>query len=355
MQSKYNYRTAAFTLVEVVMSTAIMAVLMAGIASAVLMTSRAMPEARDPADAVLDGSQVADRIASDLLCAQSFTIRTPHEVEFTVADRTRDDVPETIRYAWAGTSGDPLTWQYNGGSVVSLVDDVREFELSYDLTTVTEQPPPESNESPEQELARYDGAVSPADYALTAKEWVGQYFMPTLPADATEWSVTRVKIMARVHGATKGVTAIELRLPTGANLPGPSVIESVPMYESSLLDGYLWQEFSFSNTSGLSPTQGLTLVLTMITRDTHLADVQYDVGGGAGLLVTTNAGSSWTYDAGKAMLYYIYGTVTTETTPDPVTREWLDAVGITLRVGDASSARVDTAVQILNRPEVTAP
>ena len=156
---------------------------------------------------------------------------------------------------------------------------------------------------------------------------------------------------ARICGAAKGITAVQLRLPVGGK-PGPTVLDEVPMEEAGLGEAYLWQEFAFSNASGLSPTQGLTLVLAMIKKDTHLADIQYDAGGGEDMLTTSNAGSSWTQHH-HSMLYYVYGTVTTTTTPDPVVREWLDAVGITLRVGEESSARVDTAVQILNQPEVT--
>ena len=53
------------------------------------------------------------------------------------------------------------------------------------------------------------------------------------------------------------------------------------------------------------------------------------------------------------MVYYVYGTATTVTTPDPVTREWLRQVGITLRTGSDAWTRVETAAQVLNEPEVT--
>ena len=53
------------------------------------------------------------------------------------------------------------------------------------------------------------------------------------------------------------------------------------------------------------------------------------------------------------MLYYVYGTVTTTNTPDPTIRQWLRSVGISLRIGDDPSGRVETATQVLNSPEVT--
>ena len=98
---------SAFTLVEVVMSMAIMAVLMAGIASAMLMAGQTLPDADDTSVAVASGSQAVDQIAGDLYCATSFTRRAANEVEFTVDDRNGDEAPELIRYAWSGTPGEP--------------------------------------------------------------------------------------------------------------------------------------------------------------------------------------------------------------------------------------------------------
>ena len=60
----------------------------------------------------------------ELNYALSFTERPVNVVEFTVADRDGDESPEFIRYAWSGTPGDPLTRQYNGGTIAELVRDV---------------------------------------------------------------------------------------------------------------------------------------------------------------------------------------------------------------------------------------
>lgn len=349
-----NARNRGFSLVELVLSMAVMTVIMAGTASVVFLASHALPSAESPARALTQSSGVVGEIAGELLYATSITEKSATAVTFTVADRGHGDPgSETIRYAWSGTTGEPLTRQYNGGNVLTIVEDVREFALSYDLTVVTEEFPPVENESAETLLVSHDTSVALTDLSLTDKNWIGQYFFPPLPADAIAWSVTRVKFMARIHGGAKGVTAVQLRLPASGNVPSTTVLEEVLMYENALDEAYLWEEFSFATVSGLSPSQGLCLVLAMQTKDTHLADVQYDSGAGSGLLLTTNGGGAWTNYGSMSMLYYVYGTVTTTSPPEAVTRQWLRSAGIKLRRGSDASTGVETNVQVLNLPEVT--
>jgi hypothetical protein len=67
----------------------------------------------------------------------SFSERTANAVTFKVPDRTGDELPETIRYSWSGTAGDPLQIEYNGSAPATLVADVNQFDLSYSLRTMT--------------------------------------------------------------------------------------------------------------------------------------------------------------------------------------------------------------------------
>ena len=354
MRAGANRRRSGHTLIELIVSVAVSGILVVGLMSTLYTATRATDPAAG-AGRILDGSLSAHDLLGELQLAVTFLERSANAVTFTVADRNGDTADETIRYAWSGTPGDPLTRQYNGGAALEVLQDVHDFTLTYDVKVVTEQPPPVANESGEVLLAGHDTATSPLDYALTKSEWIGQYFQPSLTLDAIEWRVTRVTFKARIHGGAKGITAVQLRLPTASNLPGTTVLEEVAMDERNLAESYLWEEFPFSSVGGMRPSQGLCLVLALIKDDAHLADVQYDDAGGAGRLTTASGGSSWSSDDSKAMVYAIYGTVTSNTQPDPVTREWLRAVGVKLCVGPDSSASVQAAVQILNAPEVTAP
>jgi hypothetical protein len=55
-----------------------------------------------------------------------------------VADRNNDAVDETIRYEWSGTPGASLTRKYNVAAAVTVLSDVNEFGLSYEVMVVTE-------------------------------------------------------------------------------------------------------------------------------------------------------------------------------------------------------------------------
>ncbi|MDD4889666.1 MAG: hypothetical protein PHU85_07020, partial [Phycisphaerae bacterium] len=82
-------------------------------------------------------SAVMQMLTTDLSLATSFTERTDRAVTMTVPDRTGDSQPETIRYAWSGVAGDPLTRQINGGPVVTIGPACYQFNLSYLLKTLT--------------------------------------------------------------------------------------------------------------------------------------------------------------------------------------------------------------------------
>jgi len=343
---------AGHTLLEMVTALAIVGILVLGMASAMLVASRAVdPDTRPRATHA--AAEAAAQVLRELEFATGFTEHAAHAVTFTVADRSGDAVEETIRYAWSGAAGDPLTRICNGGAAVTIIDDVRECELTYDLKVVTDEPDAARSESGEMLLASHTTADEPKNFAIQKDRWVGQYFKPSLPGDAVSWRVTRVQIKARRHGAAGGVTGVQLRLPTATNRPSRTIIEEVPMYEDRLTDGYLWHEFRFSNAGGLSPSRGLCLVLACIKEDADLADVRYDDEGPGRLLRTYDGGSSWSLSSEKCLLFSIHGTVTTTSEPDPVTRTWVQGVGVRLRGGPDPSTAVETGACVLNAPEVS--
>ncbi len=131
-----NHCCAAFTLIEVLVSIAIMAVLVTGIASAIVLATRAADGAGQPA-ALADATRVIDQMTAELAVALSFSERTNTAVTFTVPDRDGDEAPETIRYAWSGVPGDPLTRTYKGGEATAVADNVHQFNLTYLLKTLT--------------------------------------------------------------------------------------------------------------------------------------------------------------------------------------------------------------------------
>jgi len=340
---------------------AIMTVLLGGLASAMMIASRAVPDRNTTLGATLDSAYAADQLAAELFTAKSFTVRTSTAVEFTVADRNNDGADETIRYQWSGVPGASLTRKYNAGLAVTVAGDVNEFALLYDVVAVQSTTQPGPNESAETLLISFDSATgSLSDSNIDSNNWVGQCFMPALQADATAWKITRVKIQASTHGNNKGVNWIQLRLPTGSLLlPASTVLEQVQMLESSLTATPWWQQFSFSTASGLSPSQGMCLVVAFAstTGDADTANIRKSGGGAlsnSNFVKTSNAGSSWSATT-ESLLYYVYGTITAPTAPVVTQQYYVTRVRIKLRTGSNADARAETFVQILNEPEVTGP
>lgn len=135
-----NHGYAGFTLIELLVSIAIMAVLVAGIASAIMLATRAAEGAGQPA-VQAEAARLIDQMTTDLALTLSFSERTATAVTFTVPDRDDDEAPETIRYAWSGVPGDPLTRTYEGGEAMTIAENVHQFNLTYLLKTLT--PPAE--------------------------------------------------------------------------------------------------------------------------------------------------------------------------------------------------------------------
>ena len=351
-------RRRSITLLELVLNVSVAALLMGGLMSAVLLAARAVPDGRRPVDAVIEAADTLGQVADELHCALSFSQRWATGVEFTVTDRNADDAPETIRYEWSGTPGDPLTRQYNGGSVVTILDDVRQFDLAYDLTLASYEMPAGDTESDETLLVSNHATENLSGFAIDAANWPGQYFRPGLALGTVSWRVTRVRFNARFEGAADGRTTVQLRPATTDYLPEIAVLEEVPMEESDLSSEYLPQEFPFSNVSDLSPTEGLCLVLQHVS-DTHSGNVQFQQQGAtlptAYFLQTANGGFSWSKDSDKALLFDVYGTVTTFSEASVVDVYYLTGVHLEVRAGDNPSTAVETFIAVINRPEVTGP
>jgi len=125
-------------MMELIVSVAVSGLLVAGLTSTLYVASRAVNLSGPPGDA-LDGSRAASDLLGELGHAVTFTQRSAHAIEFTVADRDNDALPETIRYAWSGIPGDPLTRQQNGAGVAEVVQGVHQFDLAYHLTTAGKQ------------------------------------------------------------------------------------------------------------------------------------------------------------------------------------------------------------------------
>jgi prepilin-type N-terminal cleavage/methylation domain-containing protein len=344
-----------FTLLEVVLTVAVMGIIIAGIGAAMMIAGRAVPTAKSVTATTVAAAEALDQIVTELQYAVSVSQRTATMIEFTVHDRNGDDIAETIRYSWSGTVGTPLTRQCNGGTAESILTDVREFNLLYNLKTIsTEVPQP--NESAETILVSFDANKNLYDYPIAETEQYAEYVFPALPVNTVSWKVTRVLLMAKLDGANAGQASVQLQRPTPSNQVSGIVIEEKTLLESVLSTKYGTQEFTFSSASGLAPTQGVWIVVKWLA-DAIACRIRGQSSGmtatNVSLAKSTDKGLSWSALAGQSLLFTVYGTVTTAGTPQIQNTYYLTGIDLKLRASSDTAALVQTSVRLLNQPQVT--
>ena len=120
-----------FSLVELVLAAALMAVLLGAMASVMVVTSRAVPGASGSAPSISAAASAVTQMAEELRTATAFTHRTGTAVAFTVPSRDADAAPDAVRYEWSGTPGGPLVRTGRGGVTTTIVPGVQSFSLAY--------------------------------------------------------------------------------------------------------------------------------------------------------------------------------------------------------------------------------
>ena len=347
-----------FTLVELVATMAVMTVLMVGMGSAMVIATRAIPDDKSAMEIATNSKNVLDRITEDLLYATSVTEKTANAITFTVADRGHGAAgPETIRYAWSGTPGDPLTLEYNGAVAATLLDDVQEFALTYNTKAGAAQAG-SPVEGPEGELFLQDGfnSGSEAQYDITGSGGAAEYFEPNLPADAISWRITYILFQAAPRNPKSGTLTISLRQASGTGAPTGSIIDQVQVLESDLVAS-TWHLVTFANAGGLDPSKGYCLAWTgdggsiagKLTIGTG------SVGSPLSKYFFSSDGIAWTEDSTIDIWMGVYGKATTpDPNPPPSTNGLLSSIRVELQVSADTATRLQTEVQTLNAPDVSA-
>lgn len=128
---RFDKSRSGYTFLELLVASALGSVLLGGMASAVYIASQAMDIDDGNAADKMANTRAIDQILRDVRHATAFTERTATAMTFAVPDRDGDGASETIRYAWAGSPGDPLTYELNGSSGEPLVTNVGVLDFGY--------------------------------------------------------------------------------------------------------------------------------------------------------------------------------------------------------------------------------
>ena len=331
-----------------VVSLLIASVLFAVITSAILLASRAVPGADAPVRGVTDAGTVLDQIASELQSAVYIVERSPTAIAFTMPDRNGDGLDERVRYAWSGTAGGPLTRQYNGGAAGVVLDKVTLFNVTPRFDCAAETcPGVGAEDAADSLLVSCDTGADMGNIDVKSDNWPAQHFAFTPTDGAVAWRPTRVRLMIRKKDAP-GRTDVQRRTADANLRPAAAVQEFFSVYDTALPASYDWREFAFTGAPRLSPASAICMVLAFQS-GTRSATVQSNRG--TGLLLSANAGVTWSYSSTVAIRSQLYGKLTRSGPTQYATRKYLTAVRFTIQA-DRNSPPLQTRVRVLNTPEL---
>ena len=347
---------AGYTLIETVLSLVMLSIIMASVGSAVLFASRAVPDGDSPAAVLLSDTSILTRITEDLAQAEYVIERTSTAVTVVVPDRDGDGLPDRIRYAWTNKAGDPLTYQFNSETAVSLVESVESFSLDYDLESATTQVEGAESEGELHAAYSYTSATQSRDQTISADKTIGQIITPTGPGSETKVQIDKVRISARVRGGDSGETEIEIQTADSSGLPTGTVLASDTMKESDLLSsGYSWFEAEFSDPPVINVGESVCVVLRWVS-DSNSAMIEFDRRGAGTdenfcMLETIEAGATWQQITDQSMLIEVDVTPITTATDFVVSREHVAAITATIQ-RDSSTYEIQRRTQMFQAPPV---
>jgi hypothetical protein len=303
-------------------------------------------------------------MASDIAFATSVNSSAqydPNHLTITVPDQNGDGNSETIAYACGPPPPPPpppgsqppgqwLTRQLNGGTAVTLLKNVQEFNFTYDTVSVAGQ---SASGAPALLLTINSGSGLTTD-GVSVTNWVGEYFQPVLPAAAVSWNLTSVQLQVE-KGIVKDVAHVQILNAVG-DLPGTTVLDTSATNASNLSAGYTWQSFPFTNVNNVSPSAGLFVIVTSADSSAS-ANIQHcsNVAGQGGYVSSSNGGATWTPNRSNDLMLQVYGTINTPSTGPSGTAYYLKDVRVKLRTNQNNQSRMVTSIRTYNQPQVPHP
>lgn len=345
---------SGFTLMELTVSLLAGAVLIAGMGSSIFLATRANDVNIGPFQERNRAGETLHELSRELSHAVSLddTASNERSIQFRVPDRTGDGIAERLRYAWSGTSGDPLELILHDGRSRRLLENVHHFKLGYHTRTVVNV---FEQESPQQHWVSQSSSYFENSYHLGSEQGVGTDFVPSLPADAISWSVTDVSLRCRSNGPTDGVIRAQVTTADDWRRPA-AIIDEVLVYESDLPSQLNWHTVSFPNAHGLIPGERACVLFLYESGEQHVLTARIQTlsldSPETWLLTTGQGGSTWQQHPLQDLSIRIRGTYTSTYTEESYFNM---LVTTELQVGENPHSRMRTSVRTLTEPEVSTP
>lgn len=336
-----------FSLVELIISMAVMSVLAVGISSAVLVSVRSIETSSSPSACIRSAADVSNQMVRELNEALAVSERSARAVTFSVPDRDNDGVSEEIRYWWSGTPGDGLMRRYNAEPETALLTNVFAFALSYDLVPV-----PVPAMGSDKLVAGHHSAKDLSSFRINTLDWASQSFRVSLPAGASSWKITRAVFYCRQVGGASGQLTLQFRSAQSDGRPGNTLYAENTVPESEFKTSHAWYSIAVPYSGNLSPNGSYCLLLK--GNWTDVCELRYHskkaVEEGYVFMTTSLGGLIWTVRSKQALLFEVYGTCSGGDS-DRNTEMRLGTVRWELQAGRDASNRLYAGAQLANLPE----
>ncbi len=344
---------SGYTLIELMVSLIAASMLMVGMGAALVISTKALTPPGEQ-QAVFQAAETGAQLSDDLHNAIHVVEQNADEIEFALADRDDDGLPEVIRYEWDDVT-EELSREFNGQEGV-LLDQVREFSVSPLFRSANEALGGIVSESTETTLEQLESASTSTTNNVNYYGGVGHSIELTHPADTALWSITELDLQLKRSSSyqTGEVLVIRIHEAAGDGVPTSRILAETTIPVSSLSTSWNWETISITGVERLLPEQDICVVI--------LGD--QSMGGSAGRVNAATAGFSdvgfmleYDYYLGlqlntnQALYYRLRGTRHTfDQTSHTVVRNFITGYKAEMRHGDGT-APVARTIRLLNTPE----
>jgi prepilin-type N-terminal cleavage/methylation domain-containing protein len=336
-----------FTLVEMVMSLLVLAIVTTAAGGLIVLSARIWPGRALERGAPALGPALS-QFAEDL--GQAVTVEgvAGNWIRFTVPDRDGDGVPERIVYSWSGTPGAPLRRHLSGYSSTAVTGPLDHFQLT--AASRVETPAASGALVKTGGVTLFEStAGGTGDVAISATSAWGQVFVPVLPADAVTWGIDQVRLRVRSSFSVNDAFRVRVYSVNALGLPGAAVLADVVVQESALSSTMGWFDVPVSVT-GLAPGTALAVCVLHASGTGESCRLSANLVGGvaSGVVHSITGGSAWLAQPMAVLTLRMTGTVwTPESSPS---QNRIDQVRVAARASGVAGRTVTQAAVLRNRP-----
>lgn len=340
-------RRPAFTLIETVLTLSVVAVIMLSLTSLMMYMGRAIPAGDDPDALAAKAVAEAELAAAEFGEATLVTGADPTTISFEIPDNTGDSIAESV-YVKYNAGDRTLLKSINGGPYVVIMRDVVDFAPRFLVDERSVATAGADVQDPTTYLVcAYTGPGAMSNEVTSSKK-VALLITPSLPSDATQWKMTRLRIKLAKRSLAGLSLAFALHPYTeGANPDASAALTSATrsLVELVSINTQTWTYVDFPAATWRSAGDPLWCIIS--TSALTVADVPYDNNVAHTTKSASMAASAWSVNNDGGCLFEAYGVIR-RPSEDAVTEQ--RGLSITLEITTSAAGRIVATAPLRAEP-----